>query len=779
MVQFGDQLEGHIHEPWRDQYITYNKLKRIIERNRFVLDSSRAKKAGATVEDVTLRKSSSCASLSHYVGETDSTSLVEPAQSTILGKNEPLHDQSVEMTQTLDLPTESTPLRRADEKDGITHGASVLGISSGNDVNTVDDVKNVCSQHESDCRLEDFFEVVCFDLEKVNRFFQSKITELKGSFEMIEDRRHNSYRIHHTGGDVAQNLRLIKAIYIELLLLIQYVDFNRTGFIKIVKKHDKVMKLSDLGEWKNIVKRQPFVVSLEPAELMESLTNVVGRVKLMEWETHMSKELAEKDDAIYSKLRPTQFAASVATFAVAFIFPLFPSDLAASRCFALLLFAVTMWILEAMPYYATALLICPLVVLLRVMKYQANGGDNTTGRWTDDNVMSSVDAATQVYESMWNHTSVLLLGGYCISAAFSRCQLELRVASWLQRRLGNHPRYFILAVMFLGLFLSTWISNSTAPILISSFITPVIRDLPTDSKFSRCLLLGLAISCNFGGMMTPISSMQNALAVNYLTAAGYTISFGQFMCISIPFCSLCVFLSWIYLMISINPDDVKQISAIVYERGNMFSYKNMVVISLSMTTVVLFAFSSLFIEEIGDIGMISLIFISIMFGSGMLTEVDFNSLSWHTLFLIGGGNVLGTAVSSSGLLNYISIVIASILPMKIFWLAMVCILLFSMLVGTFVSHTVAAIMLLPVIVELGSTLDDTIGIVICSTFAISAAMSLPFSSFPNVNSFLIVDDFQRPYLSVSDFLQVGVPVSLFTLFLISTVGFTFIEMFFG
>jgi di/tricarboxylate transporter len=34
-------------------------------------------------------------------------------------------------------------------------------------------------------------------------------------------------------------------------------------------------------------------------------------------------------------------------------------------------------------------------------------------------------------------------------------------------------------------------------------------------------------------------------------------------------------------------------------------------------------------------------------------------LSWHTIFLVGGGNVLGKAVSSSGLLGYISADITS------------------------------------------------------------------------------------------------------------------------
>jgi phosphate transporter len=57
-----------------------------------------------------------------------------------------------------------------------------------------------------------------------------------------------------------------------------------------------------------------------------------------------------------------------------------------------------------------------------------------------------------------------------------------------------------------------------------------------------------------------------------------------------------------------------------------------------------------------------------------------------------------------------------------------------------------------------------------SAFAISAAMALPFSSFPNVNSLLLVDDFQQPYLNVKDFIKIGLPVSIMTIMLISTFG---------
>jgi phosphate transporter len=73
-------------------------------------------------------------------------------------------------------------------------------------------------------------------------------------------------------------------------------------------------------------------------------------------------------------------------------------------------------------------------------------------------------------------------GGYTVSSAFSRCQLELRVASKLQTHFGHNPQVFILMVMLVGLFLSAWISNHTAPILCASIILPIVRDLPTNSR---------------------------------------------------------------------------------------------------------------------------------------------------------------------------------------------------------------------------------------------------------------------------------------------------------
>ena len=56
-------------------------------------------------------------------------------------------------------------------------------------------------------------------------------------------------------------------------------------------------------------------------------------------------------------------------------------------------------------------------------------------------------------------------------------------------------------------------------------------------------------------------------------------------------------------------------------------------------------------------------------------------------------------------------------------------------------------------------------------------MALPFSSFPNVNSLLIVDDFRKAYLCTSDFLYTGVPMTIISIVLIATVGYGLIDLF--
>lgn len=91
--------------------------------------------------------------------------------------------------------------------------------------------------------------------------------------------------------------------------------------------------------------------------------------------------------------------------------------------------------------------------------------------------------------------------------------------------------------------------------------------------------------------------------------------------ISIPFCSLCTLVAWVLIIYFVQPNDISSIPAIVYERGNVFSKRNVTVMTLTASTLVLFAMFTYLKPYAGDIGIVSLSFVAIMFGSGMLSEV--------------------------------------------------------------------------------------------------------------------------------------------------------------
>lgn len=104
-------------------------------------------------------------------------------------------------------------------------------------------------------------------------------------------------------------------------------------------------------------------------------------------------------------------------------------------------------------------------------------------------VLGRKQAANYVAGHMFDHTSLLVLLGFAISAACCKAQLELRIASKFQAHLGRKPQLFLLGIMLLGLFLSMWLNNHTAPILCVAFLTPIMQDFKRDSRFNKALMV--------------------------------------------------------------------------------------------------------------------------------------------------------------------------------------------------------------------------------------------------------------------------------------------------
>jgi len=333
--------------------------------------------------------------------------------------------------------------------------------------------------------------------------------------------------------------------------------------------------------------------------------------------------------------------------------------------------------------------------------------------------------------------------------------------------------------MLLGLLLSAAISNVTAPVLLLAVVQPLLQELPSDSRFSRALLLGLAFSCNLGGMITPIASPQNAIALVALQqVVGADVSFGRWSSVAGPVALVGTLGVWLLLLLLLRPDDCAVLPRVACGVTPLTRTKKF---SLGAVAVAVLLWGTLswppLKQTFGDPAVVGVGLMAAAFGSGFLNKDDFNSLPWHLLTLIAGGNALGLAVHDSGLLKMMAKYVFRLLGddglpaagMEL-WL-ITAELVGGVLVGVFVSHTVAAIIIMPLVATIGMEVGQPVPLVFCCALACSAAMALPVSSFPNLNSLMAEDDLGDSYLSSAHFLATGVPATALAGVLVATLGY--------
>lgn len=93
------------------------------------------------------------------------------------------------------------------------------------------------------------------------------------------------------------------------------------------------------------------------------------------------------------------------------------------------------------------------------------------------------------------------------------------------------------------------------------------------------------------------------------------------------------------------------------------------------------------------------------------------------------------------------------------------------------SHTVASLILTPIIVDIAVSTGQVQIVVMLSTLMMSGAMSLPMSSFPNANSLLVDDDFGRNFLHPMDFIKHGSAISVIVFGALCTIGYALCYVF--
>lgn len=588
-------------------------------------------------------------------------------------------------------------------------------------------------------------------------------------------------------------------LYVSLSELGSYVDLNKSAFEKILKKHDKVLEDDLRSRYlkKNVLDARPFMPQTTQL-LQQQLVRVETlyadafchgdtALALLQMKSHLRdqvvydrntvwRDMIDRDAHVVKDSPPVKrvtlgtfkleasrfrqlccFLLAIIVFAILLNVHIFAHQ-AENYCFALLIFAAMLWATEAVPLYATSLLIPFLVVLLGIMRND------------DGSPMEAGDAAKAVFASMFSGTIMMLLGGFALAAALSKYGIAKAFATHILSRAGTRPRWVLLAIMLVSAFLSMWISNVATPVLCFSLIDPILRTLPDHTRVGSCLILGIALASCIGGMTSPISSPQNIITLQYMNPnPGWGIWFAA----ALPIAILCIFVCWGLLLCLYRPDhDVPHLNKIKPTAGKV-TRTQVFVMATVILTIALWCAESSIQYAIGDTGVIAAIPLFLFFGAGILNKDDLNAFLWSVVVLAQGGMALGNAVTSSGLLQDIALQIKDgiqNLPV----IAILAVFAFLILVfATFVSHTVAALIIIPIVQQVGQNLPVPHPnlLVMGAGLACSAGMSLPVSGYPNMSAVMLEDRFGKPYLTSRDFIITGGPTSVVCTILIFTLGY--------
>lgn len=129
-------------------------------------------------------------------------------------------------------------------------------------------------------------------------------------------------------------------------------------------------------------------------------------------------------------------------------------------------------------------------------------------------------------------TTFFLIGVFVLVGALGDSGWLEKLAQWMSQSVGGSVLMAYLLLVLVAVAVSSFVDN--VPFLL--VMIPVVNQLAkTLNAPVAVLMFGLLVGACLGGNITPIGASANVVALGILRRRGYTVGFGDFMRISVPF----------------------------------------------------------------------------------------------------------------------------------------------------------------------------------------------------------------------------------------------------
>jgi len=382
---------------------------------------------------------------------------------------------------------------------------------------------------------------------------------------------------------------------------------------------------------------------------------------------------------------------------------------------AILLLAGTLWVTEAVPLFATSILVITAELLLLA----------NPGRWPG---LGFADGATgptfrELLGAAADPILVLFFAGFVLARAAAKEGVDQAMASWLLRPFTHSRPRLLFGLMGVTFLFGMWMSNTATAAFMLTLTMPLLAQFAPADPFRKALLLAVPFAAGIGGLGTPIASPPNALAVGYLAREGHRIGFLEWMIIALPLSVIMIALAGTLLL--------RQYRGPVAAQAESFHLPPVRLTGRARGVVAIFTATVLLWVTEGLHGlsapMVALLPVVSLLFFGFIDRADVNRLDWDVLLLIGGGLTLGFGLEATGLDERL----ARLLPAGGSPWLLAALVLATFGLGIFLSNTAVANLMLPIGLSAARAEGLAVPMVLAITFMCSLSMVLPISTPPN------------------------------------------------
>ncbi len=429
---------------------------------------------------------------------------------------------------------------------------------------------------------------------------------------------------------------------------------------------------------------------------------------------------------------------------------------AGQAAMGVLLFALILWMSEAVPFHVTGLLSILLLTLFKVGSFKEH-----------------------ISVGFGNHIFAFFLGVLILSAFITHSGLGKRISVFLLSKTGNSTAMIIFGFLITGTLLSMWLTNMAVAAMLMPLGRAILQEEgvePLKSNFGKGLMISICWGSIIGGIATPSGAGPNPIAIGFLKEmAGVELTFLGWMAYGVPAAALLLLPVWFFLL-KFFPPEMKHLKKSREELKAEFddlpsmSREEWVTLVVFLLTVVLWIGSPLLSTLLGISIPISMpvLFTGCLFFIPGVATLEWKSvereISWSGILLVVTGISLGMSLYESGTANWLAVaLLGGIGGIHPFLQVFLVILAVSFLKIAFSSNTVTATIVIPIMIALAQNIG-----VAPLTIAIPAALTASMAFILVTSSPTNVIPYSAGYFSIKDMALAGIPITIVASALVAT-----------